>query len=276
MLSPGRLPEESLDRSKGFGLDTHGAAPGNLGVHMVGELQVEIVEPDGIASRAVGPCLDDQAGVTGNGVGPGGVIPAFSGTVVIVATGTAVVTVGIAGQLVVPVSPETNRRGATRSGVVAPEADHDLVPVLQVPQVDEVGLRSATFGVINQFEAEVAEGKNPRDIKFLLAKEIISRFHDDAAAEKAQQNFIDRFKKGKMPDEMDEFEMTATEGELGIAYILKDSGMTSSTGEAIRMIKQGAVKIDGEKITDIKLSVKSGTTRVYQVGKRKFARVSVV
>ena len=129
---------------------------------------------------------------------------------------------------------------------------------------------------IEQFKTDIDKGTNPRDIKFLLAKEIISRFHDEASAEKAQQNFIDRFKKGKIPDEMDEFEMKAIEGSLGIAYILKDSGMTSSTGEAIRMIKQGAVKIDGDKVADTKLMINSGTTSVYQVGKRKFAKVTII
>ena len=128
---------------------------------------------------------------------------------------------------------------------------------------------------IEQFKADVEAGKNPRDIKFLLAKEIIARFHNEAAAEKAQQNFIDRFKKGMVPEDIQEFEMPASDGSLGIAYILKDSGMTSSTGEAIRMIKQGAVKIDGEKVTDTKLAIDSGTTKVYQVGKRKFAKVTV-
>ena len=128
---------------------------------------------------------------------------------------------------------------------------------------------------IEQFKADVEAGKNPRDIKFLLAKEIIARFHNEAAAEKAQQNFIDRFKKGMVPEDIQEFEMPASDGSLGIAYILKDSGMTSSTGEAIRMIKQGAVKIDGEKVTDSKLTIDSGTTKVYQVGKRKFAKVSI-
>lgn len=129
---------------------------------------------------------------------------------------------------------------------------------------------------IEQFKTDVAAGKNPRDIKFLLAKEIIARFHNEAAADKAQQNFIDRFKKGMVPDDIQEFEMAATDGALGIAYILKDSGMTSSTGEAIRMIKQGAVKIDGEKVSDTKLAINSGTTCIYQVGKRKFARVTIV
>ncbi|MDX2507585.1 MAG: tyrosine--tRNA ligase [Gammaproteobacteria bacterium] len=129
---------------------------------------------------------------------------------------------------------------------------------------------------IEQFKAEIESGSNPRDTKFLLAKEIISRFHNETLAEKAQQNFIDRFKKGKIPDEMDEFELKSTDGSLGIAYILKDTGMTNSTGEAIRMIKQGAVKINGDKLTDSKLMIDSGTTSIYQVGKRKFARVTIV
>ncbi len=129
---------------------------------------------------------------------------------------------------------------------------------------------------IEQFKNDVEQGTNPRDIKFLLAKEIIARFHDQQAADKALQNFIDRFKKGKIPDDIEEFTMQSTEGALGIAYILKDSGMTSSTGEAIRMIKQGAVKIDGDKVTDTRLAIENGTTKVYQVGKRKFAKVTIV
>ncbi len=129
---------------------------------------------------------------------------------------------------------------------------------------------------IEQFKTDIKNGTNPRDIKFILAKEIIARFHDEASAEKAQQNFIDRFKKGKIPDDIEELEMLSSDGSLGIAYILKDSGMTSGTGEAIRMIKQGAVKIDGEKISDTKLTVDSGTTKVYQVGKRKFAKVTII
>ena len=129
---------------------------------------------------------------------------------------------------------------------------------------------------IEQFKTDIENGTNPRDIKFLLAKEIITRFHNAEAAEKSQQNFIDRFKKGKVPDDIEEFELTSVDGSLGIAYIIKDSGMTNGTGEAIRMIKQGAVKIDGEKVVDTKLMVASGTTAIYQVGKRKFAKVSIV
>jgi len=129
---------------------------------------------------------------------------------------------------------------------------------------------------IEQFKTDIDNGTNPRDIKFILAKEIITRFHDEASAEKSQQNFIDRFKKGKIPDDINEFEMQSTDGCLGIAYIIKDSGMTNSTGEAIRMIKQGAVKIDGEKVVDTKLTVESNTSKVYQVGKRKFAKVTII
>ncbi len=129
---------------------------------------------------------------------------------------------------------------------------------------------------IEQFKTDIDNGTNPRDIKFILAKEIITRFHDEASAEKSQQNFIDRFKKGKIPDDINEFEMQSTDGSLGIAYIIKDSGMTNSTGEAIRMIKQGAVKIDGEKVVDTKLTVESNTSKVYQVGKRKFAKVTII
>ena len=129
---------------------------------------------------------------------------------------------------------------------------------------------------IEQFKIDIENGTNPRDIKFLLAKEIISRFHNEDAAEQSQQNFINQFKKGKIPDDIEEFEFQSTDGSLGIAYIIKDSGMTNGTGEAIRMIKQGAVKIDGEKIADTKLMVASGTTAIYQVGKRKFAKVTII
>lgn len=129
---------------------------------------------------------------------------------------------------------------------------------------------------IEQFKTDIENGTNPRDIKFLLAKEIITRFHNEEDAEKAQQNFIDRFKKGKVPDDIEEFEFASVDGSLGIAYIIKDSGMTNGTGEAIRMIRQGAVKMDGEKVVDTKLMVASGITAVYQVGKRKFARVSII
>ena len=124
---------------------------------------------------------------------------------------------------------------------------------------------------IESWKQEVETGENPRNIKFRLADEIITRFHDEAQAKKAQQNFIDRFAKNQIPDEMDEF--TFPKG-IKVANLLKDANLVSSTSEAFRMIKQGAVKIDGEKLSDKDFTPDEGTN-VYQVGKRKFARVTI-
>ncbi|MEH8045835.1 tyrosine--tRNA ligase [Gallibacterium anatis] len=124
---------------------------------------------------------------------------------------------------------------------------------------------------IAQLKQDVANGRNPRDVKILLAKELIERFHDKAAADAAEQTFIERFQKGAMPDEMPEFTF---EGEMPIANLLKEADLVSSTSEALRMIKQGGVKIDGEKVEDSKLVI-SASTAVYQVGKRKFAKVTI-
>ncbi|ART80236.1 tyrosine--tRNA ligase [Oceanisphaera avium] len=121
---------------------------------------------------------------------------------------------------------------------------------------------------------QVAQGANPRDIKILLAKEIISRYHDDAAAEQAHQDFINRFQKNAIPDEVPELSLNAKAGGMAIANLLKEAGLVASTSEALRMIKQGAVKIDGDKLEDTKLVVKAGSA-VYQVGKRKFAKVTL-
>jgi len=127
------------------------------------------------------------------------------------------------------------------------------------------------------YKTKIAEGMNPRDVKIDLAKELIARFHDDAAAEAAHQEFINRFQKGAMPDEIEEKTVNTLDdsGEIAIANLLKEAGLAVSTSEAMRMIKQGAAKIEGEKITDNKLRIASGTTAVYQVGKRKFAKVTV-
>ncbi|EOX3390546.1 tyrosine--tRNA ligase [Vibrio cholerae] len=124
---------------------------------------------------------------------------------------------------------------------------------------------------VAQFKAEVANGANPRDIKILLAKEIIARFHSQADADAAEQEFINRFQKGAMPEEMPEFEF---ESGIAISNLLKEAGLVASTSDALRMIKQGAVKLDGEKLEDAKLIAACGTS-VYQVGKRKFARVTI-
>ena len=128
-----------------------------------------------------------------------------------------------------------------------------------------------TLETIESWKQEVENGENPRNIKFRLAEEIITRYHDDEQAKKAQQNFIDRFAKNQIPDEMDEF--TFSKG-IKVANLLKDSNLVNSTSEAFRMIKQGAVKMDGEKINDKDLTPNEGTS-VYQVGKRKFAKVTI-
>ena len=124
---------------------------------------------------------------------------------------------------------------------------------------------------IESWKKEVEDGENPRNVKFRLAEEIITRFHDKDQALKAQQNFIDRFAKNQIPDEMDEFSFSKG---IKVANLLKDSNLVSSTSEAFRMIKQGAVKIDGEKLTEKDLVPDEGTL-VFQVGKRKFARVTI-
>jgi tyrosyl-tRNA synthetase len=121
----------------------------------------------------------------------------------------------------------------------------------------------------------VAGGMNPRDAKFELGVEIVARFHDDAAAEAAKQEFISRFQQGAMPDDIPEKSLASQEGQLGLAHLLVGADLVSSTSEAFRMIKQGAVRIDGERIEDRSLQIKAGSTHIYQVGKRKFARVTL-
>ncbi|AEY00533.1 tyrosyl-tRNA synthetase [Oceanimonas sp. GK1] len=121
---------------------------------------------------------------------------------------------------------------------------------------------------------QVAEGANPRDTKILLAKEIITRYHSEAAAEQAHQDFVQRFQKNAIPDDLPEVTLNAGVEGIGIANLLKDAGLVASTSEALRMIKQGAVKVDGDKLEDGKLQVQPGQA-VYQVGKRKFAKVTV-
>ena len=128
---------------------------------------------------------------------------------------------------------------------------------------------------IEGLRTAVGEGRNPRDVKFELAMEIVARFNDDKAAEAARAEFIARFQKGAMPEEIPEVSVAAPEGTLGIAHVLKQSGLVGSTSEAFRMVKQGAVRIDGERVDDRGLEIDAGTTHVYQVGKRRFAKVTL-
>ena len=129
---------------------------------------------------------------------------------------------------------------------------------------------------IADLKQQMAQGANPRDIKISLAKEIIARFHDDAAAEAAHQDFIQRFSKNALPDDIPECSLSCDGDAMPIANLLKEAGLVASTSEALRMIKQGAVKLNGEsRIDDTRLEITKGSTGIYQVGKRKFARITL-
>jgi tyrosyl-tRNA synthetase len=128
---------------------------------------------------------------------------------------------------------------------------------------------------INTWRQEVQQGANPRDIKIKLAEEITARFHDHQAAAQAHQNFLSRFQRHEIPEDLSEITLKAAEGCLAITQLLKQAGLVASTSDAMRMIKQGAVRIDGEKISDFDLRVAAGTHHIYQVGKRRFAKIAV-
>ncbi|HEX7719462.1 MAG TPA: tyrosine--tRNA ligase [Woeseiaceae bacterium] len=129
---------------------------------------------------------------------------------------------------------------------------------------------------LKALKKSVAEGRNPRDVKFELGLEIVARFHDEAAAERAKEAFIARFREGEMPSDIEELSIKSTEGTLGIAHVLKQAGLAGSTTEALRLISQGAVRIDGERIEDRRREIPAGSSHVFQVGKRKFAKVRLV
>jgi len=128
---------------------------------------------------------------------------------------------------------------------------------------------------IEGFQSEIKSGRNPRDVKFLLAEEIITRFHDAESAANARQDFINRFQKGVIPDDLPEVMLAIEQDEIGIAALLKMAGLTSSTSESFRMIQQGAVKLDGQKLEDRALVLSRGATVIAQVGKRKFAKITI-
>lgn len=128
---------------------------------------------------------------------------------------------------------------------------------------------------IEKFRREVEEGTNPRDIKFMLGMEIVDRFHGSGAGARARDEFIARFSENAMPKDMPEVTLDAGTEGLGLALLLKQAGLVSSTSEGIRMVAQGGVRVDGERAADPRQVVPAGTTAVFQVGKRKFARVTV-
>ncbi len=128
---------------------------------------------------------------------------------------------------------------------------------------------------IARFKGEIADGRNPRDVKVLLAQEIVERFHSRRDAEEALADFEARFRQGAIPEDIENVAVACGAEGIGIAQVLRQAGLTGSSSEALRMIEQGGVRLDGEKVSDRTLVLKPGTTVVLQVGKRKFARISL-
>ena len=136
-------------------------------------------------------------------------------------------------------------------------------------------LSFASLAEISGWKREIEQGGNPRDVKVRFAQEIVTRFHDAAAARRALEDFESRFRHGGVPDDLEEQAIDAPAEGLAIAQVLKAAGVCPSTSEALRMIDQGGVKLDGEKVADKALKLAAGATYVLQVGKRKFARVTL-
>lgn len=132
-----------------------------------------------------------------------------------------------------------------------------------------------SLSTIQQWREEVETGRNPRDIKVKLAQEIVARFHSQRDAEEALTDFETRFKHGALPDEIPESFVQITDNDIPLSQLLKQTGLTSSTSEALRMIEQGAVKLDGQKVEDKSLKIQRGNTVIIQVGKRKFAKAII-
>jgi tyrosyl-tRNA synthetase len=132
-----------------------------------------------------------------------------------------------------------------------------------------------SLATVGQWKQEVAGGRNPRDIKVMLAQEIVARFHNKAAAERSLADFNARFREGALPEDMPEVRISAEDGGLTLVQALKQANLTTSTSEALRMIEQGGVRLDGERVSDRGLRLAKGTVAVAQVGKRKFARICV-
>ncbi len=128
---------------------------------------------------------------------------------------------------------------------------------------------------ISILKKEVDNGANPRDIKFILAEELVDRFHEKGEGSNCKQKFLERFQKGAMPSDIKEVDIDIENETILLTNLLKTVEMTSSTSEAMRLIKQGGVKIDSEKVSDIKLEIKKGSEAVYQVGKRKFLHIKI-
>ena len=129
---------------------------------------------------------------------------------------------------------------------------------------------------IAEWQRQITAGLNPRDVKFKLAEELVARFHGIDAGRHALAAFIERFQKGALPENLAEMRVLSRNGGLAIASLLKEAGLVASTSEALRLIQQGAVRIDGERVGDRNLELAVGSKHVYQVGKRRVARVEVL
>ena len=136
-------------------------------------------------------------------------------------------------------------------------------------------LSARALDEIAKLKQSVADGANPRDIKFLLGEEIVARFHDAVAAKRAHEDFVARHRDQAAPEDLPLIRVAARDGSIGIAHLLKAAGLVDSTSEAFRLIQQGGVRIDGERVDDRSLSIAAGEEHVVQVGRRRFARVVV-
>ncbi|HLB85049.1 MAG TPA: tyrosine--tRNA ligase, partial [Steroidobacteraceae bacterium] len=128
---------------------------------------------------------------------------------------------------------------------------------------------------VARLQRAVADGRNPRDVKFELGIEIVDRFHGSGRGVRARDEFIARFQQGAQPDSIPEVTLHASGDYLGLAQALKGAGLVASTSDAIRQIRQGAVRVDGERVEDIAMRLALGASHVVQVGKRRFARISI-
>ncbi len=128
---------------------------------------------------------------------------------------------------------------------------------------------------IQALQKQVADGLNPRDVKILLAEEIVERFHSRQAAKNAQQKFVAQFQQGRLPDDIEELTLNTAQDSVALANLLKDARLVNSTSEAHRLVKQGAVRMDGDRISDSRKAITTGNPHVFQVGKRRFARITL-
>ena len=128
---------------------------------------------------------------------------------------------------------------------------------------------------ITKLKAEMESGKNPRDIKFVLAEELVDRFHNEGDGEKCKDTFLKRFQKGQMPDDIESIQVDIEGDSILLVNLLKDTKMIASVSEGNRLIEQGGIKIDSEKVEDQKFEVNKGSENIYQVGKRKFLKIKV-